>query len=80
MDKLEEDLDTIKYSQGIGLQRLNETFSAQYGDKVVNKAFAAYGKKNRILRESGLRKMASGTGILGSIGTSVPDHNFEGSV
>ena len=79
MDKLEEDIETIKYSQGIGLQRLNESFSAQYGDKVVNKAFAAYGEKNRILRESGLRKMAGGTGILGSVGSSVPNHNFEGN-
>lgn len=80
LDKLEEDIETIKYSQGVGLQRLNESFSAQYGDKVVNKAFAAYGEKNRILRESGLRKMAGGTGILGSVGTSVPNHNFEGNV
>lgn len=80
LDKLEEDLETIKYSQGIGLHRLNESFSAQYGDKVVNKAFAAYGEKNRILRESGLRKMASSTGILGSVGTSIPNHNFEGNV
>src|SRR5680860_1888482 len=39
LDKLEEDLQTIKYSQGGGLQRLNESFSSQYGDRVVNKAF-----------------------------------------
>lgn len=80
LDKLEEDLETIKYSQGVGLQRLNESFSAQYGDKVVNKAFADYGENNRVLRESGLRKMAGRTGLLGSVGTSIPNHNFEGNL
>lgn len=79
LDKLEEDLQTIKYSQGGGLQRLNESFSSQYGDRVVNKAFTVYAEKNRKLREQGQRKMASKTGFLGAVGTPVPNHNFEGS-
>jgi hypothetical protein len=79
LDKLEEDLGTIKNSQGVGLQRLNESFSMQYGDKLVNKAFASYGEKNRLLREGGQRKIAAGTGILGSVGKSIPNHNFEGN-
>ena len=80
LDKLEDDLSTIKSSQNIGLHKLNESFSAQYGDNVIKKTFAAYGEKNRKLREMGQRKMAIGTGILGSTGKSVPNHNFEGSV
>lgn len=80
LDKLEEDLETVKNSQGVGLQCLNESFSAQYGDKLVNKAFASYGEKNRLLRESGQRKIAAGTGILGSVGKSIPNHNFEGNL
>lgn len=79
LDKLEEDLSTIKYSQNIGLHRLSNSFSAQYGEKVVNKTFAVYGEKNKKLREMGQRKMAIETGILGTIGKSVPNHNFEGS-
>lgn len=79
LDKLEDDLSTIKSSQNIGLHKLNESFSAQYGDNVIKKTFAAYGEKNRKLREMGQRKMAVGTGILGSTGKSVPNHNFEGS-
>lgn len=80
LDKLEEDLSTIRTSQNIGLHRLNESLSAQYGRKVTNKAFAVYGEKNRLLRESGQRKMAAGTGFLGSVGRSVPNHNFEGKM
>ena len=79
LDKLEEDLATIQYGQNKGLFSLNESLSAQYGNRVVNKAFAEYGEKNKILRENGLRKMAVGTGMLGSIGKSIPNHNFEGN-
>lgn len=80
LDKLEEDLSTIKYGQSKGLYSLNESFSAQFGDGVVNKAFATYGENNRILREAGKLKMAAGTGILGSVGKVVPNHNFEGKL
>lgn len=79
LDKLEEDLATIQYGQNKGLFSLNESLSAQYGNRVVNKAFAEYGEKNKILRENGQRKMAVGTGMLGSIGKSIPNHNFEGN-
>ena len=79
LDKLEEDLAAIQYGQNKGLFSLNESLSAQFGNRVVNKAFAAYGEKNKILRENGQRKMALGTGILGSIGKSIPNHNFEGN-
>jgi len=78
LDKLEEDLATIKSSQNIGLHKLNEAFSSQYGNRVVNKSFAEYGEKNRALRELGQRKMAAGTGILGTVGKTIPNHNFEG--
>lgn len=78
LDKLEEDLSNLRSSKGIGLQRLNESLANQYGNKVVQKTFAAYGEKNRLLREAGKRKMAIGTGILGSTGKPVPNHNFEG--
>jgi len=78
LDKLEGDLKTIRNSSGIGLQYLNESFSKMFGENSVNKAFADYGNGNRILREKGERKMASGLGTLGSVGTKIPNHNFEG--
>lgn len=79
LDKLEEDLTLIRTSGGIGLQNLNESFSKMYGKTISNKTFANYGNRNRILRESGKRKMASITGALGTTGTTLPNHNFEGS-
>lgn len=78
LEKLEEDLATIKSSQNIGLHKLNESFSSQYGSRVVKQSFAEYGEKNRALRELGQRKMAAGTGILGTVGKTIPNHNFEG--
>jgi len=79
MDKLEKDLEELRNSGGIGLQRLNESLSNKYGKNTTNRAFASYAEKNRALREQGGRKMAAVTGILGSEGTKLPDHNFEGS-
>ncbi|WP_299606253.1 nucleotidyltransferase [uncultured Aquimarina sp.] len=78
LDKLEKDIQSIRYGAGKGLQILNESLSKQYGNKAVQKTFAIYGEKNRLLRETGERKMAVGTGILGSTGKTVPNHNFEG--
>lgn len=78
LNKLEGDLKTIRNSSGIGLQNLNESFSGMFGKSSVSKAFADYGNRNRILREKGERKMASGFGALGSVGTKIPNHNFEG--
>lgn len=80
LDKLEEDLSAIKYGENKGLHILNESFSAQYGNQVVKRTFAEYGEKNRILREKGNRKMAIGTGLLGSVGKPIPNHNFEGNI
>lgn len=80
LDKLEADLGKLITSEGIGLHRLNESLSTQYGSKAVNLAFTTYGDNNRKLRELGQRKMASGTGFLGTVGTPVPNHNFEGKV
>lgn len=80
LDKLEEDLAKLKTSEGIGLHRLNESLSAQYGNKTVNLAFETYGENNRKLRESGQRRMANNTGFLGAVGTPVPNHNFEGKL
>lgn len=80
LEKLEEDIKSITNGADKGLQVLNENFSKQYGDKVVQKTFAKYGDRNTKLRESGQRAMAASTGILGSTGRTVPSHNFEGMV
>jgi len=78
LNKLEEDLDIIRNSGGVGLQNLSESFAKIYGKSSTNKAFASYGERKRIMRESGKQKMASLTGALGASGTTIPNHNFEG--
>jgi hypothetical protein len=80
LDKLEADLYSIRTSDSKGLHMLNQSLSSQYGDKAVNLAFTVYGENNRKLRESGQRKMARETGFLGTVGTTIPNHNFEGKV
>jgi len=78
LDKLEEDLTKLSDSKGRGLQSLNENFSNMYGKEVTTRVFSNYASKNTLLREEGQRKMAKGSGILGTTGITVPNHNFEG--
>jgi hypothetical protein len=78
LDKLEEDLTKLNDSKGKGLQSLNENFSNMYGKDVTKRVFANYGLKNTLLRETGQRRMAEGTGMLGTVGVTIPSHNFEG--
>lgn len=61
-----------------GLYRIQEALTQPFGEGVVTKAFSRYAEKTRLLRENGSLKMAAGTGILGSVGTTVKGHNFHG--
>lgn len=79
LQKLEDDLKILRDSQGLGLQILNESMASMYGKIVINKAFANYGKVSTVERNLGRRKMATQTGFLGSLGSKVPEHNFEGN-
>ncbi|MCK0125825.1 nucleotidyltransferase [Gelidibacter sp. F2691] len=79
LEKLEEDLEILRNSQGVGLQNLNESMSDLYGKTVTNKTFANYGKVSTMERNVGRRKMATETGFLGAVGSKVPEHNFEGN-
>jgi len=79
LNKLEEDLTKLNDGQGKGLQSLNENFSNMYGKEITKKVFSNYGNKNTLLREEGKRRMAEGTGMLGTVGVTIPSHNFEGN-
>lgn len=76
--EIKKDLASITAQGGKGLQLLNESMSKPFGKDAVAKTFSNYAEKNRLLRENGGMKMASGTGILGSVGTTVKNHNFHG--
>lgn len=51
-----------------------------FGESAVIKAFSTLGERNLELRENGILKMTTGTGILSSVG-NVPaaSHNFHGN-
>jgi hypothetical protein len=79
LDKLELDIVSLINSEGIGLQNLKKSMSMQFGESVVLNTFTNYGNQSRILTESGKRKMAAETGLLGLTGaTTVKKHDFEG--
>lgn len=78
LDKLEKDVDDLRYGGGRGMSSLNESLSKMFGNNVSRKSFSDYGNSKRILREQGKRMMAAGSGILGSTGTKIKNHNFYG--
>jgi len=79
LDKLELDIDSLINSEGIGLQNLKKSMSVQFGESLIIKTFTNYGNQSRILTESGKRKMAAKSGLLGTMGaTTVKKHDFEG--
>jgi hypothetical protein len=78
LSQLRADLSNIVGQRG--LYNIQEALANPFGRKTVNTTFSNIGERARQQRESGAMKMASGTGILGTIGrTSVPNHTNFGS-
>ena len=61
-----------------GIHNIQESLEKAFGKREVVKTFSSYGNKQRLLRENGNMKMATGTGILGTVGKTVKNHNFHG--
>ena len=78
LDRLEADVQIMRTSEGVGLYNIQKSMSNQFGEREITKIFNAYGEKNKILREEGELKMAKSTGLLGSSGIKVKDHEFRG--
>lgn len=78
LDQLE--LDVARVTQKRGLSQIQEAFYSPFGKNSVTKAFSNYADNFRTLRESGNLKMTGGTGFLGSIGTTLKNHNFDGDI
>ena len=78
LDKLEEDVAALLNSQGGGIYELKNKMTPQFGENLTGKVFKSYGDQARILTESGKRKMAHKSGLLGASGVPVKKHNFEG--
>lgn len=61
-----------------GLIELGNHFKASFGSRAVNEALNNIGNNTMLLRQSGQLR-TSATGIIGSVGTLVKDHLFDGN-
>jgi len=78
LEQVESDIQAIVQKRG--LQYIAEAMKKPFGEQVVTKTFSTLGDRNRNLRESGVLKMAAGTGILSSVGSiTTAAHNFHGN-
>lgn len=72
--------DLTRVSQQRGLNRIQESLMAPFGEKDVNTTFRRIGENARDQRENGFMKMSAGTGMLGAVGrTTVAKHTNFGS-
>ncbi len=76
MNKLQIDLANITNQRGLHL--IQEAMANSFGERSVSTVFNKYGEELLRLRESGKQFMASNTGIIGTAGTLVRNHNFHG--
>ena len=78
LDAVEVDVKNIVEQQGKGLQLINESMAKPFGKDAVTKAFSNYGENLRKKREGGNLNIAAKTGMIGTAGTAVKNHNFYG--
>ncbi|TDO05395.1 nucleotidyltransferase [Sunxiuqinia elliptica] len=71
--------DVSKALNKTSLPLIFESLKKPFGENVINKAYNSYGSAALKQRENGSLKMARNTGILGSVGTTVRNHNFHGN-
>jgi hypothetical protein len=78
LNQVESDIQTI--IQKRGLQYIAGAMKKPFGEQAVTKTFSTLGERNLNLRKSGTLKMATGTGILSSVGSvTAAVHNFHGN-
>ncbi|MCC8173943.1 MAG: nucleotidyltransferase [Odoribacter sp.] len=78
LDQVKFDINTIVQKRG--LHYIAESMKKPFGEKAITKTFSTLGERSLNLRESGALKMATGTGILSSIGNvTASSHNFHGN-
>lgn len=78
IEELKKDVNDILSSESKGYMALNESFSKQFGNDLSSKVFSNLAKRTRTERDNGVLKMATGSGILGNVGTKVKKHGFYG--
>jgi hypothetical protein len=78
LEAVQRDLNNILGQSGKGLQFINESMAKPFGKDAVTKAFSNYGENLRKQREGGSLNVAAKTGMIGTAGTTVKNHNFYG--
>ncbi|KAF0200852.1 MAG: hypothetical protein FD170_3133 [Bacteroidetes bacterium] len=78
LSEAKKDLNNIIGQSGKGLQFINESMVKPFGKDAVTKAFSNYGENLRKQREGGSLNIAAKTGMIGTAGTTVKNHNFYG--
>lgn len=78
LSEVQKDLNNMLGQSSKDLLFINESMANPFGKDTVTKTFSSYGEKQLKQRESGRLKMAAGTGMLGSTGSTVKGHNFHG--
>lgn len=78
LNEVKKDLNNIIGQSGKGLQFINESMVKPFGKDAVTKAFSNYGENLRKQREGGSLNVAAKTGMIGTAGTTVKNHNFYG--
>jgi hypothetical protein len=75
--KVEKDITAALNNHDI--HEIANALKPTFGEKSLNEAMIAYGKKIKEQRQKGKLKMAAGSGVLGVAGqTKVRDHTFYG--
>lgn len=78
LSQVKQDIQNIVQQRG--LHNISDSMKKPFGESAVIKAFSTLGERNLQLRESGILKMTTGTGILSSVGNvSAVSHNFHGN-
>lgn len=78
LSEVKKDLNNILSQSGKGIQFINESMVKPFGNDAVTKAFSNYGENLRKQREGGNLNIATKTGMIGTVGTVVKNHNFYG--
>jgi hypothetical protein len=78
LNEVKKDLNNILRQSGKGLQYINESMVKPFGKDAVTKTFSNYGENLRKQREGGSLNVAAKTGMIGTTGTAVKNHNFYG--
>ncbi|MGV8137286.1 MAG: nucleotidyltransferase [Mangrovibacterium sp.] len=78
LNQVKQDVQNILLQRG--LHNISDSMKKPFGELAVTKTLSTFGERNFKLRESGILKMATGTGILSSVGTvAASSHNFHGN-